>query len=100
MEQLHINMMHICCLVTKSCPILWDSMDYSSPGSFAHGISQARILKWIASKLSFPSPMLLPNAEIEPEAPELAGRFFTPEPPAKPRGAYTWLYLIKTIPKQ
>ena len=21
-----------CCLVTKSCPILWDPMDYSSPG--------------------------------------------------------------------
>ena len=48
MEQLHINMMHICCLVTKSYPTLYDSMDYSLPGSFTHEISQARILDWIA----------------------------------------------------
>ena len=38
----------ICCLVTKSCPTLCDPMACSPPGSSVHGISQARILKWIA----------------------------------------------------
>ena len=42
---------------------------------------------WI--ELPFTSPKLLPNAEIEPEAPELAGRFPTPEPPVKHHDAYT-----------
>ena len=27
-----------CCLVTKSCPTLWDSVDYSPPVSSVHGI--------------------------------------------------------------
>ena len=34
------------------CPTLWDSMDCSPPGSSIRGISQARILEWIAT-LSF-----------------------------------------------
>ena len=29
-------------------PILRDPTDYSPPGSFVHGISQARILEWAA----------------------------------------------------
>lgn len=35
-------------LVTKSCLILCDPMDYSLPGSTVHGISQARISEWVA----------------------------------------------------
>ena len=38
--------------VTQSCPTLFDSMDYSLPGSSVHGIFQARILEWVA--ISFP----------------------------------------------
>ena len=30
------------------CPALWDPIDYSLPGSSAHGILQARILEWVA----------------------------------------------------
>ena len=30
----------------KSCPTLLDPMDYSLPGSSAHGIFQARVLEW------------------------------------------------------
>ena len=41
-----------CCLVTKSCPTLYDPMDYSPSGSSVHGISQARILEWIAISFS------------------------------------------------
>ena len=41
-----------CCLVTKLCPTLWDPMDCSPPGSSVHGISQARILEWVAIAFS------------------------------------------------
>ena len=32
----------------QSCPTLCNPMDYSLPGSFVHGILQARILEWVA----------------------------------------------------
>ena len=50
-------------------------MDYSLPGSFVHGISQATILEWVA--ISFSRD--LPDPGIEPTSPALAGRFFTSE---------------------
>ena len=31
----------------------WDPVDYSLPGSSAHGISKARILEWVAISFSF-----------------------------------------------
>ena len=34
--------------VTQSCPTLCNHMDCSLLGSSIHGISQARILEWIA----------------------------------------------------
>ena len=46
-----------CCLVTKSRLTLCDPMDFSSPGSSIHGISQAAMLEWVAisfSRGSFP----------------------------------------------
>ena len=52
-----------CCLVAKSCPTLWDLMDYSPLGSSVHGISQARILEWI----TIPSLGDLPDLGIESE---------------------------------
>jgi len=36
------------CSVAKSCPTLHNSMDSSQPSSSVHGISQARILEWVA----------------------------------------------------
>ena len=36
------------------------------------------------SRLPFPSPGDLPDPGIEPGSPELAGEFFTTEPPGKP----------------
>ena len=35
-------------LVTQSCLTLWDPRDCSPPGSSVHGISQARMLEWVA----------------------------------------------------
>ena len=40
------------CLVTKSCLILLKLMDCSPPGPSVHGISQARILKWVVISFS------------------------------------------------
>ena len=39
-------------LVTQLCPTLCDPMDCSPPGSSVQGISQARILEWIAISFS------------------------------------------------
>ena len=38
--------------VTQSCLTLSDPMDCSLPGSFVHGISQARVLEWGAVAFS------------------------------------------------
>ena len=40
------------CSVAQSCLTLCNAMDSSPSGSFVHGISQARILEWVA--ISFP----------------------------------------------
>ena len=34
--------------VAQSCPILFDPMDYSPPGSSVHGVFPARLLEWVA----------------------------------------------------
>ena len=39
-------------LSAQSCPTLCDPMDCSLPGSSVHGISQARVLGWVASPSS------------------------------------------------
>ena len=39
----------------SKCPTLRDPMDYSLPGSSAHGIFQARVLEWVAIAFS-PQP--------------------------------------------
>ena len=61
--------------IAQLCPILCDPMDCSLPGSSVHGISQARILEWVAISFSRGS---FPNPEIELASPELEG-FFTTE---------------------
>jgi len=34
--------------VVQLCPALFDPMDCSPPGNSVHGISQARMLEWVA----------------------------------------------------
>ena len=34
------------------CPAFWDPIDYNLPGSSVYGISQARILEWVAMTFS------------------------------------------------
>ena len=55
----------------------YDPMDCSLPGSSVHGISQARILKWVP----FPSPWDLPNPGIKPGSPALQADSPLFEPP-------------------
>jgi len=55
-------------------------MDCSLPGSFVHGIFQARILEWVA----FPSPGDLPDPGIEPVSPTLQAASLPSEKPEKP----------------
>ena len=56
-------------------------MDYSLPGFSVHGISQARILEWVA--ISFLSGCSWPmDQKLHPA---LAGGFFISEPSGNPR---------------
>ena len=72
-----------CANLLQSCLALCDPMDCSPPGSSVHGISQARILEWVA----FPSPEDLPNPGIEPASltsPHWQGCSLPLEPPGEP----------------
>ena len=62
--------------MSKSC----NPVDCSSPGSSVHGISQERILDWVA--ISSLGDLL--DTGIETTSTALAGKFFTVEPPGKP----------------
>ena len=69
-----------CCLVAKFCLTLWDSVDCILPGSSAHGISQARILEWVAISFSMGASWLRDWTCVSC----IAGEFFTTEPLGKP----------------
>ena len=56
--------------VTQLCPTLSDPMDCSLPGSFVHGIFQARVLEWGAiafSTLQLKYPKLKERVSSFPE---------------------------------
>ena len=64
------------CIHAHSCLTLCDRMDCSLPGSSVYGISQARIVEWVAIS----SSRDLPDPGIEPlllMSPAMTGRFFT-----------------------
>ena len=88
--------LHCCCcwLVAQLCPNLCDPMDCSPPGSSVHGISQARVLEWVAISFSWGSSWPSDRAHISC----LAGRFFTTEPPGKPKEANSgsWLQSVSS----
>ena len=61
-------------------------MDCSPPGSFVHGICQARIPEWV----DISSPGNLPYPGIEPWSPALKADSLPSEPPGKPTGKLTF----------
>ena len=67
------------CMHAQSCLTLCDPMDCSLPGSSVHGISQARILWWVAISYSSGSSLLRDGTRVSC----LAGGFFTNELPGK-----------------
>ena len=67
-------------LVAQSCLTLCDPLDYSPKAPLFMGFSRQEY----SSGLPFLSPGDLPNTGIKPVSPELAGGFFTTEPPGKP----------------
>jgi len=60
-------------------------MGCTPPGSFVHGISQARILEWLA--IFFPRGSSRPRDQTQVSC--VAGRFFASEPPGKPIYRYS-----------
>ena len=64
-----------------------DPMDCSLPGSSVQGISQARILEWVAIYFSRESSKLSDQTHVSC----IAGGFFITEPPWKPISASTWI---------
>ena len=72
-----------------SClPLFCDPMDCSPPGFSVHA-RMPRQEYW--SGLPFSSPGHLPDLELEPLSPALAGRFFSTEPPGK--SIYVCIYM-------
>ena len=69
--------------VSQLGPTLCGPMNYSPPGSSAHGIFQAKVLEWVAISFSrgFSQPRIDPVFLVSPA---LAGEFFTDELPGKP----------------
>ena len=76
------------CLVAKLYPTLWESMDCNQPGSSVHGISQARILAWVAISFSRGSSQLRDRTQVSYIGRETNLisyiRFFPTEPLGRP----------------
>ena len=68
-------------LLLLQCLTLCDPVDSSLPGSSVHGISQARILEWVAVSFSRVSSWPRDWTHVS----FLAGKFFNTEPPGKPQ---------------
>ena len=62
----------VCVLVAQSCPTLCDPTDCSPPGSFIHGIFQARIVEWVAISFSRRSSQPRDRALVS----HISGRLF------------------------
>ena len=77
-EKKHFTKEDCCCLITKSCQILCNPMDCSSPHSPVHGIFPVRILEWVA--ISFSRGFFLTQGS-NPVSLTLADGFFPTELP-------------------
>jgi len=92
--------LYLCCACALLCPTLCDPMDCSPPGSSVHGISQARILEWVAMSSSRGSSQPRDQTCVSC----IAGRFFIDRPLGKPTPALAplhnsqlhWPYFVLT----
>ena len=67
-----------------------DTVDCSPPGSSVHGISQGRVLEWVAIAFS----RALPDPGVKPATLALAGGFLTTVPHGKPQFFYPSLIKV------
>ena len=74
----------------QSCLTLCNPMECNLSDSSVHGISQGRILEWVA--ISFARGSFQPRDQIHISC--IAGRFLTAEPPGKPLNRHTTIYKI------
>ena len=88
MDSLCTFLYYYCCSVAQSCLILCDPIDCSLPGSFVHGILQARILEWVDISISRWSSWPRDQTHVSWVC-CIPGKFFTTEPPGKPHTVYT-----------
>ena len=80
-------LMYVCvfvCVCAQSCPMLYDLMDYSPPGSSVHGIFLTRVLDCVAMSSSRRSSQPRKRTHIFCVS-CIVGGFFTAEPPRKPQ---------------
>ena len=73
LEGIMLSKVKVKVLVAQSCPTLCDPMNCSPPGSFVHGIFQARILEWVATHFSRGSSWFRDQTQVS----HIAGRFFS-----------------------
>ena len=69
------------CMCAQSCPVLCNLMDCSSVHGFFQGKNTRMTCHCLLWKI-FPIPGIKPTS---PASPALTGRFFTTEPPGKPK---------------
>ena len=67
----------MCAKLLHSCLTLWNPMDYSLPGSSAHGILQARIPEWVVMPSSRVSSQCSTFKPMFLRSPALSDVFFT-----------------------
>ena len=69
--------------VARSCPILCEPLDCNPPGTFVHGILQARRLEWVAMP---PSRGIFPTQGWNPHLLHWQADPLSSEPYGKPKG--------------
>ena len=84
----------VCMLVPQSCPTLWDSMNYSLPGSSVHGILQARTLDLVAIPFSRESSQ---PRDYWTQVSCIAGRFFNVWVTREALNTYIRMYICMYI---
>ena len=87
---------YVCVLVAQSCLTLCKSMDCSPPGSSVYGILQARILEWVAIPFSRGSSWPRDWTPVSWGS-GIVGKFFTTEPPGKPKIASSFMKFTKWL---
>ena len=76
------SLLYVVCACSLTCPTLCDHVDYSPPGSSAHGILQVRILELVAISYSKGSSQPRDQTQVSCIVRQIF--YLTTEPPGKP----------------